>query len=133
MPMLPITSFYSAILALLILKLAFDVIKLRLAKKQGLGYDNMNLLLAGRIHGNAIEYIPISLIMLALAEGNGVPSMLLHIIAATLVFARIIHAVGFKLGQGDTHPGRFWGVILTVLVIVALAICNILYSWRYLI
>jgi uncharacterized membrane protein YecN with MAPEG domain len=40
MHMLPITSFYSAILALLMLKLAFDVIKIRLAKKQGLGYDN---------------------------------------------------------------------------------------------
>ncbi|MFT6153766.1 MAG: putative membrane protein YecN with MAPEG domain [Crocinitomicaceae bacterium] len=132
MPMLPITSFYTAILALLILKLAFNVIKVRQAKNQGLGYSDNELLLAGRIHGNAMEYIPISLILLALAEGNGVSSMTMHAIGTTLVVARVLHAIGFKAGQGGTHPGRYWGVVLTALVIVILSICNILYSWHYL-
>jgi uncharacterized membrane protein YecN with MAPEG domain len=132
MPMLPITSFYTAILALLILKLAFNVIKVRQAKNQGLGYSDNELLLAGRIHGNAMEYIPISLILLALAEGNGVSSMTMHAIGTTLVVARVLHAIGFKAGQGGTHPGRYWGVVLTALVIIILSICNILYSWHYL-
>jgi uncharacterized membrane protein YecN with MAPEG domain len=130
--MLPITSFYTAILALLILKLAFNVIKVRQAKNQGLGYSDNELLLAGRIHGNAMEYIPISLILLALAEGNGVSSMTMHAIGTTLVVARVLHAIGFKAGQGGTHPGRYWGVVLTALVIIILSICNILYSWHYL-
>jgi uncharacterized membrane protein YecN with MAPEG domain len=130
--MLPITSLYSAILALLVLKLAFNVIRIRQAKNQGLGYNNTELLLAGRIHSNAMEYIPISLILLALAESNGMPSTTLHIVGTILVIARIFHAVGFKAGKGSSHPGRYWGVVLTALVIVALAAGNILYSWRYL-
>lgn len=132
MPMLPITSFYSAILAILILKLAYNVIKVRQAEKQGLGYDQKNLLLAGRIHANAIEYVPIALILLALTELNGVPSFIIHIIGLTLVIARVIHAKGFSIAKGEAHPGRYWGTVLTWLVVTSLAILNLVYSWRYL-
>jgi len=132
MPMLPITSFYSALLALLVLKLAFNVIKVRQKHKLGLGYDQKDLLIAGRIHANAMEYIPISLILLALTELNGVPTLLIHLSGATLLFARIIHAKGFFAGKGLAHPGRYWGTVLTWLVILFLAAVNILFSWRYL-
>lgn len=132
MPMLPITSFYSAFLAILILKLAFNVIRVRQTEKQGLGYGQKNLLLAGRIHANAMEYIPISLILLALTELNGVPSLFIHIAGTTLLFARIIHAKGFSLAKGGAHPGRYWGTVLTWLVIIVLSVFNLLYSWRYL-
>lgn len=132
MPMLPITSFYSALLAILILRLAFNVIKVRQAENQGLGYDKKPLLLAGRIHANAMEYIPISLILLAITELNGIPSFILHGVGSTLLFARIIHAKGFAAGNGQSHPGRYWGTVLTWLVILVLAGLNIFYSWRYL-
>jgi uncharacterized membrane protein YecN with MAPEG domain len=132
MPMLPITSFYSAILAILILKLAFNVIKVRKAHSQGLGYEQKALLLAGRVHANAMEYVPIALILLALSELNGVPSLFIHIIGATLVFARVIHAKGFAIANGEAHPGRYWGTVLTWLVIISLAALNLAYSWRYL-
>jgi uncharacterized membrane protein YecN with MAPEG domain len=132
MPMLPITSFYGAILTMLVLKMAFNVIKVRQSHQQGLGFEQKDLLLAGRIHGNAMEYIPISLILLALAELNGLPSMVIHIVGFTLVLARIIHAVGFNSSQGGSHPGRYWGTLLTWLVMFILAAGNIIYSWHYL-
>lgn len=132
MPMLPITSFYAAILALFALKLAFNVIKMRQFHKEGLGYGQKDLLLAGRIHANAMEYIPIGLILLGLAEINGIPHLFIHIAGASLLIARVMHAKGFKAGRGRTHPGRYWGTVTTWLVLVFLSLLNLLYSWPYL-
>ena len=132
MPMLPITSLYAAILALLLLKLAFGVIKIRQFHKSGLGYEHKDLLLAGRTHANATEYVPISLILLAIAELNGVPGIMLHIPGIVLVVARIGHARGFKLGSGGAHPGRYLGTLLTWMVIAWLSFINIYYSGPYL-
>lgn len=132
MPMLPVTSFYAALLAILILKLAYNVIKVRQKQKQGLGYEHKALLLSGRIHANATEYIPICLILLALAELNGVPTLFIHAAGSVLLLARIIHARGFLAGKGQAHPGRYWGTVLTWLVIVFLSAINLLFSWRYL-
>ncbi len=41
-----------------------------------------------RIHANAVEYIPIALILLALAEAAGTPAWSVHAAGATLIIAR---------------------------------------------
>jgi uncharacterized membrane protein YecN with MAPEG domain len=67
-----ISSFYAALLALLIVWLSLRVIKLRRTKKVRLGDGGEpELQTAIRAQGNATEYIPISLILLALLELNG--------------------------------------------------------------
>ncbi len=132
MPFLPITTFYACLLAFLLIYLALQVVKLRIKHKSGLGHDQKSLLVAGRNHANASEYIPIALILLALAELNGVNGLFMHLCGTSLLIARVAHAWGFKAGFGATHTGRYWGTVLTWVSILALCIINLAYIWRYL-
>jgi uncharacterized membrane protein YecN with MAPEG domain len=132
MPLLPITALYGALLGFLLLYLAFQVVKNRQLHKSGLGHKNDDLLIAGRNHANATEYIPIALILLGLAELNGAPNDVLHIIGALFVFARVIHAWGFKVSNGTVHKGRYWGTVITFLCLAALALLNLYLCWPYL-
>jgi uncharacterized membrane protein YecN with MAPEG domain len=74
-----ISSIYAGILALLIVWLSLNVIKLRRSKKVILGDGGeTDLHYAIRAQGNATEYIPISLILLVLLELSGVNIWLVH-------------------------------------------------------
>lgn len=132
MPLLPVTALYATILAFIMLKLAYQVIQVRQRHKSGLGYKQEDLLIAGRIHGNASEYIPITLILFALAELNGASNIILHGIGIIFIIARIAHARGFLISKGLTHPGRYWGVVATFLTMIILGLINLYLSWPYL-
>lgn len=109
MPFLPISAFYTSLLALLMLVLAYQVVKQRLRHKSGLGHQNDDLMVAGRAHANAAEYIPITLLLMVIAELNGANPTVLHISGVAFLVSRIIHAWGFKTSGGKTHFGRYWG------------------------
>ncbi len=90
-----ITSLYASLLALLIVRLSLSVIKLRRKNRIIVGDGgNEELQLAIRTQANALEYIPITLLLLLTLELNGAPKILIHILGATLIIGRIIHAVG---------------------------------------
>ncbi len=132
MPFLPITALYASLLALLMIILAYQVIQQRIKHKSGLGHDHESILVAGRTHANASEYIPIALILLTLAELNGASSFILHLCGGAFLLARIAHAWGFKASSGGVHTGRYWGTLITGICILALSLVNIAYVWRYL-
>ena len=132
MPFLPITALYTVFLAILLLILAYQVVQQRLKNKEGLGHTHKSLVLAGRNHANAAEYIPISVFLLGLAEMNGANGFLLHICGITLLCSRLAHAWGFKRGRGMNHSGRYWGTVGTWLVILFMCGVNLLYVWPYL-
>ena len=131
MPLLPITATYGALLGFLLLYLAYGVIQQRQHHKSGLGHAHPDILISGRIHANATEYIPITLILLGLAELNGAPNMLLHGIGFTFIMARLMHAWGFKKSKGASHFGRYWGMVITFMCILVLALTNLTLSWAY--
>lgn len=120
---MPITGFYTAILAILIVFLILNVVKYRRSEKIGLG-DGGNKIMncAIRAHGNAVETIPICLLLLALAEMNGSSHTVLHIFGGILVVARLLHPWGMISGKGGVSFGRFFGTILTFVVILGLAV-----------
>jgi uncharacterized membrane protein YecN with MAPEG domain len=119
---LPITSLYAALCGLLLLVLAYRVVQIRGSSKIGIGHgDNSALERRIRIHANAVENVPIVLILLGLAEAGGVAAWALHAAGATLVVARLLHAHGMTQSAGYSF-GRFWGVLLTWLVLLALAL-----------
>jgi uncharacterized protein len=67
-----VSSIYAGILALLIVWLSLNVIKLRRGNKVSLGDGGFpELQNAIRAQGNATEYIPISFILLILLELSG--------------------------------------------------------------
>ncbi len=120
-----ITSLYASLLALLIVRLSLSVIKLRRKNRIIVGDGgNEELQLAIRTQANALEYIPITLLLLLTLELNGAPKILIHILGATLIIGRIIHAIGLS---AKNLKRRVLGMQITIYLLIALAILNILF------
>jgi uncharacterized membrane protein YecN with MAPEG domain len=121
-----ITALYTAILALVMLALAINVSIHRGKLKVDIGDgNNPQMLRMIRIHANAVEYVPIALLLMAVYELDGGSHRLLHIAGIALVVGRLMHAWGMWSGPAPTF-GRIVGVSLTLLTIIALAILNLL-------
>ncbi len=68
----PVTSIYAALAGIIIVGLAFRVVRLRRQERVPLGHgDNKHLRRAVRVHANATEYLPIIFILMLLLEING--------------------------------------------------------------
>ncbi|MDP3878552.1 MAG: MAPEG family protein [Methylobacter sp.] len=120
-----ITSIYASLSALIIVKLALSVIKLRRKNRVSVGDGgNEQLQLAIRTHANAVEYIPITLLLLLTLELNGAPTILIHILGATLLIGRILHAMG--LPEKDFKK-RVLGMQITIYLLIGLAVLNIVF------
>lgn len=120
-----ITSIYASFLALLIVRLSVAVIKLRRKKRVSVGDGgNEALQLAIRAHANAVEYIPIALMLLLTLELNGAPKILIHVLGVTLLIGRILHAMG--LPAKDLQR-RVLGMQITIYLLIGLAILNIVF------
>ncbi|MCB2384301.1 MAPEG family protein [Shewanella sp. SR1] len=125
---LMVTGLYASLTGLLIVALAYRVVKVRKSHKIGLGDGGNNALaLANRVHVNLIENAPIVLILMLVAEAGGLPVFYLHCFGTVWIVARLLHAIGLTQGQGGYHFGRFWGVLLTWIVIISLALVNLLH------
>lgn len=127
MPLLPvpITALYAGLLALLIVILALLVVKLRLSLRIGIGDGgNRDLQRAMRAHGNAVEYVPLFLVLLALFELNHADPAWLHAFGAVFFVSRLMHAWGLLTSAGVSF-GRTLGVCGTLLALIALAVADI--------
>ncbi len=123
--MLHITALYASILALILLWLAYNIVKFRRSEKVDIGDGGSKTGIRHiRAQANAIEYVPITLLLFAVYEINGGSFYVLHTIGALMVFARIIHPLGLVSTKGVSF-GRFYGTLITWLCILALAFLNI--------
>ncbi len=123
--MLIITSLYASLLALIIIWLCYKVVVFRRIKRVDIGDGgDATGIRHIRAQQNAVEYIPIALILFAVYELNNGNHLLLHVIGITLVIGRLIHPLGFVSKKGISF-GRFYGTLLTWLVILLLAGLNI--------
>ncbi len=120
--MLPITGIYTALLALLMLWLAMQVVGLRRKYQVGIGHGGQEeLARAIRVHANFIEYVPMSLLLLGMAELNhALPVIGLYAAGGLLLLGRLMHASGLQRDAGKTI-GRFYGTLLTWMVIILLS------------
>lgn len=121
-----ITAIYASLLSLLMCKLAFNVIKAR--RKNKIKYadgDVVELQIARTAHSNAVDYIPISLILLFILEYNGGNIWLVHVAGVALVIGRLIHGRGILT---ERLKGRILGMQITFVTIFALAGLNLIYA-----
>ena len=122
---LTITAIYASLAGLLLLVLSFRVVRSRRKLSVGLGDGGQeSLLRAQRAQANFTEYVPIALILLAVAESQVLTGWLLHTAGAVLLLARLLHAWGLSQSSGRSF-GRYWGTLLTWVVILALSLANI--------
>ncbi|WP_146908879.1 MAPEG family protein [Arenimonas daejeonensis] len=108
-----ITLLYAGLCTLLVLFLAGRVIARRFSHKIGLG-DGGDHEMAKRVrtHANAVEYLPLALLLLGGMELNGYPNSVIHGFGITLFISRLLHAWGLSRSS-SASPGRFAGTGLT--------------------
>lgn len=123
-----ITGLYAALATFLVLVLTVRVIAYRRAHSIGLGDGNDGELRKRiRAHGNALEYLPLGLLLLLLLEQEQTSPLLLHVFGIVLILARLAHAWGVSRHSG-VSPGRMTGVILTFIVLLVMALM-LLWQW----
>jgi uncharacterized protein len=121
-----ITGLYVALGVLLVLMLAVRVSLRRWTARIGIGDgDDAELRKRIRAHGNAIEYLPIGLLALLLLDLDGTNPAVLHACGIVLIVGRVSHAIGLSRTSG-TSPERFFGIGLTLLTLLAMAILLLL-------
>lgn len=119
---LPVTAIFAGLMALWLVVLQFKVVGFRRTQKVSLGTggDQMGERLI-RAHGNAVETIPIFLILLAASETLGTPQWILIALGVVFTLGRLMHGVHFfKIRQGGKL--RFYGMIMTLLATISAAI-----------
>lgn len=120
-----ITALYGAILAIVIVALGINVtvhrVKLRVSLGDG---GNPQMLRMIRLHGNAVEYLPLAIALMLAYELNGGWHSALHIVGVALVAGRLIQTAAMW-STDVAGPGRGTGQTLTWLSIAALAVLNL--------
>ena len=115
---LDVTLSYSIILITFMLILAFRVIDLRgspvtkFLHSQDRVVDEDTLYRAVRGHGNLIEYAPLFLILMLIAELNGLASTYLHSSGIIFTLGRLMHGIVFSFMKPNMIL-RVGGMILT--------------------
>jgi len=122
--MLSITAFYAALLAVLFLFLSVRVIGWRRERRVEFGHgEDTELLRRMRVHANFAEYVPFTLLLMALAESMAPPHLLLHIAGLLLVAGRLLHAYGVSQSPAILRY-RVYGMTLTLVALgLAALIC----------
>jgi uncharacterized membrane protein YecN with MAPEG domain len=122
--MLTITAFYAALLAALFLLLSIRVIGWRRMQRVEIGDgDDRELLRRMRVHANFAEYVPFTLLLMALAESMAPPHLLVHLVGLMLVAGRLLHAYGLSQTPQILRY-RVWGMQLTFTALgIAALIC----------
>ncbi|MFH6562279.1 MAPEG family protein [Aeromonas caviae] len=105
--MMHITLIYAGLLGLLFLLLSFWVVKRRAQFRVMIGEGEAPEMLAAiRAHGNFAEYVPLTLLLMALCELAGVGALWLHL-GGVLLVGRILHAIGIQIPRAPNMPRLF--------------------------
>ena len=91
-----VSALYAVLSALLLMKFSFDVVRLRMQYRVAYGDGGFSELQSAiRIHGNAVEYIPIAIVLMLFMEMNGAETWMVHICGIVLLAGRLMHYYGF--------------------------------------
>lgn len=108
-----VTPIFAALLGLIYLFLSLRTTAVRRKSKVSHGDGgNAELQKAIRAHGNFIEYVPITLILLSFLEMRAAGAYAIIALASLLFVGRCLHAIGVSRAN-PIFPFRFYGMILT--------------------
>ena len=128
-----ITAFYAALLGLFFVFLSFRVIGWRRLKSVELGHgEDSQLLRRMRVHANFAEYVPFTLLLMAIAESMTAPHPLIHVAGLILIAGRLMHAYGLSQTPHILRL-RVGGMILTFTALALSAIICLLLSLPFLV
>jgi len=120
--MVTVTPIYAALCAVLYLALTARVITYRRTHRLSLGDEgDRHLLQRMRAQANAMESIPLGLILLLLADLQSAPPFALHGLGLLLTAGRTCHAYGFS-ADPQIMRLRVLGMVLTLTMIATTAV-----------
>jgi uncharacterized membrane protein YecN with MAPEG domain len=123
-----VTLHAASLLGILFVVLSALVVAGRTTSKvmigSGEGSAEAQLLVAVRCHANFAEYVPLALLLIGLLELQTGHTLLVKILAGTLVVARVLHPVGMRMKA--PNPLRAGGFLLTVIVLAVASIKGLL-------
>jgi len=120
-----VTPLYAGLLALFFFVLSMRVVQVRGRVSLGDGGDP-EILRRMRGQANSAEYVPLILILMAIMELRHVGTLWLHVIGAAILVGRLLHGVALSF-TAKWWFGRFFGTVLTFIVLITCAIwCVIL-------
>ncbi len=116
-----VTAFYAGLLGLWFLVLSIRVIQ---GRQKGIhigdgGDASMLRLIRG--HANFAEYTPLCLILIGIAELQGLHSTAVHVLAGMLLVGRLLHGYAFSFTD-NFPPGRMFGTVLTFVTLLAASV-----------
>ena len=122
-----ITPLYAGVVTLFFVFLSFRVIGGRRAARVALGDGGDRILLRRlRVHGNFAEYVPLAIVLMALAELQGAPAWTLHLVGGAdawidgyLQFVGMVLMTGLSIWIARLVLGRKYGDFRLVLVSAA--------------
>ena len=118
-----LTPLYAGLLTLFYVALSFRVIGRRRAQKISLGDGNdADMERRIRVHGNFAEYVPLTLILMALIELQDKPDLVVHAIGLLIIAGRLLHVIGVS---ATIFPARVFGMVLTFAALITGALANI--------
>jgi uncharacterized protein len=125
-----VTPLYAGLLAFWFLLLTLRVVQERHSAKVSLG-DGGSPALQRRVrgHANFAEYVPLALLLLAILELSRFSLYLVHALGILLLLGRLLHGYAFAF-RTDFPFGRFWGVLLTVVVLAIEALLCLYQAYR---
>ena len=122
---LSITPVYAGLFALFFVALSLRVIRFRRSARISLGDGgDEELRRRTRVHANFAEYVPLTLVLMALAELQGQPDWTIHLIGALLGIGRVAHAYGVSQAP-QVLKLRVLGMVMTIAAIVTGAAANL--------
>lgn len=122
---LPITTLYALPLIAIWMTLFMRVSGARSALNCSFGdAGDMTLLRKVRQHGNFIEWVPLTLLLMVLAEAQGTDALWLYGAGTLLLIGRIAHPFGL-VPQTAGHPLRYVGNGTNILAVLILAVALI--------
>lgn len=126
-----ITLLLSSLFGIMFIWLALQVVKYRKKHQISLGDGGIDeLTRAIRAHGNFSEYVPLSLILLAMSEFNHAHPWIVMGFAMLIFLGRAFHAYAF-LGGGEHFKPRILGMKLTLYTLLGLSVFNLgLFIWN---
>lgn len=123
---LSVTPIYAILLTALFLVLSWRVITERRGNRFAYGNNESNRVEAKiRAQANWAEYVPIALILMLMAELQGIPALWLHINGVILLVGRVMHGYGMSF-----RPKEFFfrrnGMLLTLIAIPFALVLNVI-------
>jgi uncharacterized membrane protein YecN with MAPEG domain len=114
-----ITLLYGGLTSLLLALLGLNVSLARVSSGAGL-HSQVDAEMHRRIrsHGNAAEWVPISVLLLLVLELSGAPSLPLHALGGSVFAGRLLHA-GAVLGKKKL--GSVIGATLTYVATISMS------------